>query len=357
MANKKLLTNNEKPKKKSLWYNITHVKSLNEQEYFKLVRAVSIFVAAAFAVSVAVYIIIAYVGGIGKVFETIAHANLYLFALAFVAVFAGYMLRFGKWSYFLKKLKIKVPFKKSLVTHLSMYSMDITPGSYGRVVAAYTLSRIANVKTLSVVPIVIVEIFTDFMGWAILALAAAVYFHTYIFYVLIIDILLLLPFLFILNKWFFNKFRVILDKSKYLKKFSMYGEEYYASQTKLNSPDVYVVSIAFTVPAAFLTALALYFSIIAIGSTAHVAGSVFIFSSSQIFGMITAIPGNIGVTDAALVTLTSSIFHISVTLSSAATIMSRIATLWFGLAVGGVAFIYTLRYWKPNKKKRRKKRK
>ena len=38
------------------------------------------------------------------------------------------LVRFGRWSYCLKTLKIKIPFKKSFTTYMSLYSMDITPG-------------------------------------------------------------------------------------------------------------------------------------------------------------------------------------------------------------------------------------
>jgi uncharacterized protein (TIRG00374 family) len=70
--------------------------------------------------------------------------------------------------------------------------------------------------------------------------------------------------------------------------------------------------------------------------------------------MVSTLPGSIGVADATIVTLTSSTFGISSALSSAATIMARIATLWFGVIIGVIFLIHTMKYWKEKKEDTKK---
>ncbi len=338
---------------KSLWYSITHQEELDKKGYLKLINSVSIFVIAGLIVSALVFVAIAFAGGFSNVVSVILSSNLYIYAVAIMAVFTGYMLRYVKWAYYIKRLGLKVSSWKNLAVYLSLYSMDITPGKFGRVLAAYTLNRITNIKFMNIVPIVTMDIFSDFIGTGLVALGASLYFHEYVIYVVAIDIVLLLPFAFILNKWLFNKFKKLLGKYNFIEKFTIYGEEYYASQSVLNSPKVYGVSILVTVPAAMLNAIALYFTIMALGFHISASASLLTFSSTQIFGMVSAVPGNIGVTDGALTAILSSSLKLPAAISSAATIMVRLATLWFGVAMGSAFLLYTLRFWNVYHRKSR----
>ncbi len=343
------MTSRRDKKGKPFWYTITHTKSMNRSEYVKLVRRVLRFVVILFLISFAVFIGVAIFGGIGKVFGIIISSNLTIYSIAFVSVFLGYVISFGKWRYYMKILKLKVPFKKSFMVYLSLYSMELTPGRIGRVISAYTLNRITKIRFINIVPMVTIDIFTDFLGMAFVALIASIYFDKFVILVILADIVLLLPFMFILSDWFFKLVKRLIKSPAFYKVFSSYGSEYFTSQSKLHKPGVYIVSMAFTIPSAILYAMSLYFSLMAVGAVPSVGASVLTFSFSQIIGMLTAIPGNIGVTDASLVTILSTSSHLSTAIASAVTIMARIATLWFGVIIGGIALFYTLRYWRIEK--------
>ncbi|MDE1868613.1 MAG: flippase-like domain-containing protein [Candidatus Micrarchaeota archaeon] len=336
-----------KQKKASIWSSITKLKKVDREGYLKLIKRIRIFVTLAFIASAVVFIAIAVFGGIQNVVGIILSANLGIFALAFVCQFSGYLIKYWKWTYYLKRLGIKVPLRKNLMVYLSIYSMDITPGMIGRIVAAYTLRRITKIKFTHILPVVTMDIFTDFLGVGILAFIAAVWAKHFVLYVLLLDIVLVLPFLFLTNAWVFNFIKNKLKGSKFVKMFSLYGDEYYASQSVLNKHHVYLVSLAFTLPAAFLTSLTLYFSLVAVGVHPQIGTSTFIWNSAQVFGMISAVPGNIGITDGTLVALLGTYLNLQSDVSSAVTIMSRLATLWLGFISGTIFLFYTMRYWKP----------
>jgi uncharacterized protein (TIRG00374 family) len=337
-------------REESLWYKITHARRLSEKEYMKMIHRVMLFIVVGFLVSFAVFMVLAVIGGIGNVGHIIFSSNLYIYSLAFVCVLGAYLLCFVKWNYYLKKLDIRLPLRKNMVVYFSMYAMELTPGRVGRVLVAYTLNRLTKKKLANTVPIVTIDIFTDFLGIAILAFVAAVYFHQYILYILIIDIVLVLPYAFILSSWFYNLVKRLLRKGMFLRLFTLFGDEYFASQSKLNTPSTYAVSLATSVPSAFLNSMALYFSLIAIGIVPTLSNSVFIYSSANLIGMVTGIPGNIGITDGSLVAFLGGVLKISTTLGSAVTIMVRLATLWFGFAIGTALLFYSFRYWIPKKK-------
>lgn len=342
----------KKQKKKSFWYRLTHTTSLTQEEYKGMIREVYLIVGLFFLASFIVFIGLALIGGLSEVIFVLSTANIPVYAMAFAAVFIGYLISFVKWNYFTRTLKLRVPFRKNLAVYLSLYSMELTPGRIGRVLTAFTLNRITNIRFINIAPIVTMDIFTDFLGIAMLALIAAFFFSTYFIYVAIVDAILLIPFVFLLNPWFFKILKKLGKKNDKVNSFTLYGEEYFASQSKLNKPRVYIVAILFTLPSAFFYSLSLYFSLQAIGAFPSVGASTSIYSISQVAGMVTSLPGNIGVTDGFLVGLLGSTMSLQPAVSSAVTIMTRIASLWFGVILGGVFLVFTMRYWRANKKQK-----
>ncbi|MDE1865461.1 MAG: flippase-like domain-containing protein [Candidatus Micrarchaeota archaeon] len=327
-------------------------KEMKKSEYINAISRFKHLIIITMVASVAVFIAVALFGGLSKVVSTIEGANAYLFAAAFVLVFAGMLTRFGRWSYCLKTLKIKIPFKKSFAAYMSLYSMDITPGRVGRIVAGYTINRVAHSKFMKVAPIITIDIFSDFVGFAILALVTSFVFHQFFWYVVVFVILLSISFVFLLHEGAYK----LLRKSSFLRnamnRFSSNINDYYSSQNLLNNKKVYVVALFYTIPAEIMDSMALYFSAVAISVKAFAAQSVFIYSVAQIFGMVSTLPGSVGVTDGTMVLLLGSTLNINAALSSAITIMTRLSTLWFSVIIGMIFFVYTLRYWNDEKKER-----
>ena len=329
---------------------------IGRKKYIHMIKRLRIFAVIGLAASLGVFLLVALFGGFSNVVHTIESANMFYYFLAFVCVFLGYLARYGKWGYYMHMLGIKVKQTKSFLIYMSVYSMDITPGRIGRIIAAYTLKKITKIKFMSIVPIVTMDLFTDFFGFAILAFFTAILVGKYLIYVLAFDIILVIPFIIIINPWVFNYIKSLKKKGYLLKKLEKHGSNYYMSQNKLNKPAIYIGSLAFTVPADILNSLGLYFSLLAVGVKPKVIISLFIFATSQIFGMVSSVPGGIGVADATLIAFLKTMLGLSSTVSSAVTIMTRVATLWFGVVLGFAALAYTLNYWysKHSKRKIRK---
>jgi glycosyltransferase 2 family protein len=62
--------------------------------------------------------------------------------------------------------------------------------------------------------------------------------------------------------------------------------------------------------------------------------AVFIFSISTVVGALIATPGGLGGTEGALVALTAQLLGLARTPASAAALLIRFATLWFGVILG-----------------------
>lgn len=327
---------------------------MNRQKYFSLIHGIRTFLIAVIIIGFIVFLAIGLFGGINQVYNTIISAKWYIYIFAFVFMLCSFSIRFIKWDYYLKRLGIHVPKSKNFQVYLSLYSMDLTPGRVGRIVSAYSLNRITKKKLASLIPVVTMDIFTDFLGYGIVALAAAIYFKTDVLYIAGVDLFLLLPFIFLINNRVYNLIKGLF-KNNFLKQFTLYGDEYFASQSSLNRPKVYLVSLLVSVPAAILEACAFFATSLSIGLEPHLGKTIFVYVVTELVGMASALPGAIGVQDGLLVAFSNTVLGYDKAISSAVTIMTRLATLWFGVAIGSIFLIYTFKYWDEKKKKDKKK--
>ena len=82
-----------------------------------------------------------------------------------------------------------------------------------------------------------------------------------------------------------------------------------------------------------------------IETTVNVLTATFIYGFATLVGAIAMLPGGLGLTEASLTGLLQ-ILKIPKDISVASTIIIRLATLWFGVAVGIVSVYFYQRYTK-----------
>ncbi len=324
-------------------------------DYAARMNRISRIVVTLLLISFIVFVMIAALAilkmGISTFFATIKSINAFYYSMALLVIFLGYIARFPKWSIYMRKLGIKVGLKKNFMIYLSMYSMELTPGRWGRAIVSYTINKLTKVKFARTFPAVVADIFTDFLGFVILLLASAFLMHRYIVPSLVISAILIVPFVFLYVRRPFEFIKKKFSKSKRLSSFLRVGSLYFKSN-KLLDKSAYASSLGYTVPAMFLNGVSLYFVILAFGvhlNPGFIPTVIFIYATSVILGMISGIPGALGVTDAALLAALVGFLGgagISFGLASVITIFFRIATLWFVELFGFGALSYTFRYWK-----------
>ncbi|MGB9732888.1 MAG: lysylphosphatidylglycerol synthase transmembrane domain-containing protein [Candidatus Micrarchaeales archaeon] len=346
----------KKRKKEEGALNITSIEKIEaEKDYRRRIKKIEYILGSILLGSLFVFGFIAASAilneGAGAFISTIKSMNLFYYSIALLIIFLSYALRFPKWEYYLKKLKVNIPRKKNFIIYLSMYSMDITPGRWGRAVVSYTINKLTKVRFSRTFPAVVADIFTDFLGFAIICVFFAFFVHRYVLVSLTITAILLLPFVFLYHEKPFVYLKSKLSRFKSLKSFFEVGELYFKNN-KMLGRDSYWYSMLYTVPSMFLNGLSLYFVMLSFGvdvGVANIPTVVFIFASSLIFGMITGIPANLAVTDGAMLSSLIAFFGgmgLNFGLASIITIFFRIASVWFVELFGFIALAYTFRYWR-----------
>ena len=288
--------------------------------------------------------------GFNSFVKSILSINIFYFFLAFVILFLGYVIRYPKWELYIKRLGLRIARTSNFMIYLSMYSMDITPGRWGRGIVAYTINKITNTKFAKIFPAIVADNFTDFFGFIALSLIMAFLVGKYLLLSIVITVILMLPFVFLFNKGPFELLRRRFGNIRWLRGFFKEGALYFKNSKALGI-DTYIYSMIYTIPSMFMNGVALYFVILSTGVNLNISFIpivVFIYTSSLLIGIITGIPGALGVTDAALISYLTLFFGplgIDFGLASVITILFRIVSLWFVEGFGFAAFAYTLRYW------------
>ena len=328
-------------------------------EYERRISRIRILIASILVASFAVFVVIAALAilneGLSSFLAAIYSMNLYYFGLALLAILAGYVMRYPKWHLYMQKLKVKIATRANFAIYLSMYSMDITPGRWGRAIVSYTINKLTGVKFAVTFPAVVADIFTDFLGFVVILLATTIFLQKFVLLSLIITLLLLVPFIFIYVRRPFEYIKKKLGRVKRLKSVFEAGDVYFENN-KLMTPDAYAYSMIYTIPAMFLNGIALFYVMLAFGvplTIVDIPTVLFIFTSSLLIGMVTGIPATLGVTDAALIGYLLLFFPTTITVGVASliSIFFRLASVWFVQGFGSVALLDTMRYWRTAKAK------
>ncbi len=289
--------------------------------------------------------------GAGKFLGTLASVNPLYFAAALLSFFLSDLIGFPKWDMFIRKLGVKISRLKNLQVYMSMFFMDITPGRWGRAVVSYTLNKQTGTKFARTFPAVVADIFTDFLGFVAVVLVSSFLVHKYLGISLVISALLLLPFVFIYTRKPFEYIKRRFGKHKRLSGFFEMGDTYFESH-KLLDKGAYAYAMLFTIPSVVLNGVGLYFIILSFGiplTVYYLPTILFIYTSALLFGMVSGVPGTLGVTDAALIGYLVAFFPglgITFGIASAIAIFFRIGSTWFLEGVSGLFLVYTLKYWK-----------
>ena len=324
----------------------THRKKIRHARY-----AVLTILAVSLIVFIAISVLAVLNEGLGKFTATLESINPFYYLLALGCVFLSIMTGFPKWEMFIKKLGVRISSNKNFAIYMSMFSMDITPGRWGRAVVSYTINKLTKTDFAVTFPAVVADIFTDFLGFIAISLVASFLVQRYAIISITISVLLLIPFFFVYIKAPFDYVKRWFARFRRLRGTIRTAEMYFKSARSLDF-GTYLYAMLFTIPSAVLAGMALYFVILGFGiniGPGFLPTVLFIYTSSLLIGMVTGIPGTLGVTDAALLSYLVVFFGgmgVTFGIASAITIFFRIASIWFTEGVSTGFLVYTMRYWK-----------
>jgi len=261
-------------------------------------------------------------------------------AMAFVLAAGNYVLRVVRWQYYLQCIGVKLPWTPSALIFLSGFVMSVTPGKVGEVFKSLLLKESYGVSIVRSGPIVIAERVTDLIALVLLtALGSLAFEHGTLIAaagaVLVGGIVLVLAYR-PLGEWVLNQGERIRPIARVVHKL----HAAYESLLTMLRPGPLWIGTLLAVLAWGLECGSLYCIVHGFdGLRLSWDASVFAYAASTIAGALAMLPGGLGVTEAGMTGLLQKLGGAGMTkeVATAATILTRIATLWFAVGIGMLA--------------------
>ena len=256
----------------------------------------------------------------------------------------NYIGRCLRWHWYLRLLGSPIAFWDSVRTFGVGMLMVMTPGKAGEFLKPYMVKNVTGTPMSVTAPVILAERMLDGMAMLILAAAglfvfpnttaravAALVLAVFVVFIAVVQVR---P----LALWAIG----IGERLPVVKKFAGQLHSFYESTRIVFG--LRNLLIALTVGGICWAAegIAFYLVLVGFGAPARAETlmvGVFIFCISTVIGAAVAMPGGLGGVEGSLVALTIQILALSTAQATAAALLVRFCTLWFGVLIGVVSFV------------------
>ncbi len=272
--------------------------------------------------------------------ESLVDLDWGVFLLALALATGNYVLRYLRWQYYLRRIDVDVPHGESGLVFLSGFVMSVTPGKLGEVFKSLLLYESRGVSIARTAPVVFAERLTDLVALVILTAAGSLSFAQGV--PIAVGGGALAAFFLLASAWrpFGELLLRIAARLPLVSRLAPRLREAYESLFVLTRPAPLLFATALATVSWGLECVALWLLLGALpGGGLPWYAAFFAYSASTIAGALAMMPGGLGVTEAGMTGLIQALSGgaIGASAASAATILTRLATLWWAVVVGAVA--------------------
>ena len=305
------------------------------------------------AFGLAVFIALLFYGDFRGVAGSLAGFRwVYLPAILGLTLF-NYAIRFVKWQYYVRLTGIEdLPLWDSFLIFFAGLAMTITPGKVGEWLKSYFLRESHGVAISRTAPIVVAERFTDGFGMILLTVAGLLLFKQGWIFILAATFVGLVvvaafqyrPF----GRWTISMMR----RLPVLHRYTEFMAGFYESAFVLFAPKPLIISVAMGFVSWAGEGVAMYYVLRGLGapnSWELLAQGVFILSITTLAGAVFLLPGGLGIAEGGITGLCQVLVGLSREASTAATLIIRLCTLWFGVAIGLATLVVLMRRLRQRK--------
>ena len=286
------------------------------------------------AVAIAIYALFLFIADYNSISENINRFQIEYLIPILLLVAASWIPLIVKWNYLLKKNGINIPIRKSILIWFSGSALSIVPGQVGELIKSQLIKNIFDVRRSKTLPIIFAEKFYGLIAALIAFIIGNVVFAVNFALIFVTCILIFVTFFFVYYK---PVFEFILNKVTKIKFFTKYTDNASESyETLRNSTNLTTSAICIILSFIYwvIISASVYLVFLAFDiETISFLESISIYTSSIILGIITLIPGGLGVTEGSLVGLLA-LKGIDVSSALLLVIVIRLVTYWFPVSIG-----------------------
>lgn len=260
--------------------------------------------------------------------------------LALGVTFVNYLVRFGRWHYYLHVVKITVPLWPSFLIFFAGFSLTMVPGKLGDLVKSFLLKSHYATPVSYSASVVVAERLTDTLAMVFLAAIGLSVYPLGLPAILFTTVVIALGILLVQSQPLANRLLDRMERAPVIGRFTPLARNLYRSTFLLLRWRPLAIALALAIVAWAGECIAFFFVLLGFALPATpdlLLQAIFIYAVASLFGAATFLPGGIGATEGSMTSLLQLLVQMNATIAAAATFLVRICTLWFAIVLGGIA--------------------
>ena len=272
-----------------------------------------------------------------------------LLPLILIGTVINYWLRWLKWDYYLRYLKLDRDIDRSTsgLIFTAGLVMSVTPGKMGEVLKSFLLRQRNGTPISRSAPIVLAERLTDGIAMLLLmGLGLTLYPPARPLFVILV-LLTIIGIIIVQRQTLALAIIRMIARLPLGQRLAPRLETIYTTTAQLLHWRILLVSTMISVISWGFECLAFFWVLMGVGSIPSwllLLQATFIFAASTLFGLVSFLPGGLGASEVSSVGLLLALVGLSASAATTATIVIRFCTLWFGVLLGVVALAWLNRY-------------
>jgi uncharacterized protein (TIRG00374 family) len=296
----------------------------------------------ALGLGIVVYVVLAIMSGFDNLRTALADFDFLLIPVILGLITLSYTVRFFRWSYYLRILKVSMPLRTNVAIFVAGLSMTISPGKLGEVLKSVFIRQVTGAPVARTASAVVAERATDGTGMLVWGLIGALAFSFGPGGLLSFLVLTAVAIAVLRSERLSLLAEKILSKLPLLDRLAPHLRDFHGASNELLAARPLIVGTTISFFSWGLEILGVYLCVLGIGATTPFLMVVFIFVVGSVGGAVSMLPGGIGVAEAGMAGMFSTVAGLSGGLSVALTFVIRLATLWFATLLG-VAGLFVMR--------------
>jgi len=291
-----------------------------------------------------VILVVLFAADVRQMADVLTSFHWQLIPLILACTLFNYLLRFFKWHYYLGLIGAKsVSWKESARLFVGGFPLAVTPGKVGEALKGVWLNNTAGVPVASGVTVVLAERISDGIAVLFLSLFGVVLYPQFWPGFLAVFLGLLMIIVISQIRPLALKILGLLEHIPLLNRLAPQFHNLYESASILFRPGPTILSVGIGMVSWLGEGAAMYLVLLGLGLPAGwltFSSAVFVLSFSTVIGAVSALPGGLGAAEASIAGLLALTLSPGRTLAAAATLLIRFFTLWFGVFLGLLVWVF-----------------
>lgn len=285
-----------------------------------------------------VILILVLLGDIRQIGAVVSAFRWELFPLVLMLTLFNYFLRFVKWHFYLKQIGVRsIPWLESMKLFIGGFPLAVTPGKVGEVLKAVWVKQRSGLPVPKGVSVVVAERISDGLAVLMLSTLGVIAYPRY--WPAFVSVLILLVSIIIISQ--IRPLALSLlslgERIPILQKGVHLLRDFYEGSFELFRPGATLFAVGLGTLSWLGEGIGFYLILLGLGLPPgkEIMGvAVFVLAFSTVVGAVSSLPGGLGAAEASIAGMLALILSPGAAVTTAATLLIRLATLWFSILLG-----------------------